>query len=168
MGRRRRVRRLSKDRGAAAEAGADLAACKALGERVFKDGVHGRGGDQLHCPSRRQADLASPTMKSKWAWAFRGEGQKRMALASASEIVEHLTQAIDDELKPAKGQPALLHVNGFSDAADGAVSGLCLTRQFWTARGGASSVRWSATLPPRWTGRLLRHPDLLDDEMIRL
>ena len=40
-------------------------------------------------------------------------GRETLALTSATEIVDHLAGIIDDELKPQKGQPVLLHVNGF-------------------------------------------------------
>ena len=44
--------------GAAAEAGLDLAALKALGDkRERPHALDGRGADELHCPGRRQADL---------------------------------------------------------------------------------------------------------------
>ena len=40
-------------------------------------------------------------------------GRETVKLMTAAEIVEHLAGIIDDELKPQKGQPVLLHVNGF-------------------------------------------------------
>ena len=64
------------------------------------------------------------------------KGRERIGLLSASEIVERLAQTIDEELKPAKGQPVLLHVNGF-----GATPLIelylvyNLARQYWDSRG---------------------------------
>jgi dihydroxyacetone kinase-like protein len=93
-----------------------------------------------------------------------------MALASASEIVGHLTQAIDGELKPAKGQPALLHVNGFGATPLMELYLVYdLARQFWDKRG-VSIVRslvgnFTTSLDMAGCSVTLT---LLDDEMIRL
>ena len=40
-------------------------------------------------------------------------GRERIAMSSASEIVDYLAGIIDADLKPQKGQSALLHINGF-------------------------------------------------------
>lgn len=40
-------------------------------------------------------------------------GREPMTMASAEELVQHITAAIDKELNPQSGQQILLHVNGF-------------------------------------------------------
>jgi phosphoenolpyruvate---glycerone phosphotransferase subunit DhaK len=101
--------------GAAAEAGADLAACKALGERV----VQATASMGVAFTSCTVPALGKPTFEigeaeMEMGVGIHGEkGRERMVLASAEEIVEHLVRAIDGELRPQPGQRALLHVNGF-------------------------------------------------------
>jgi len=100
--------------GAAAEQGADLATCKALGDRV--NAVTASMGVAL--TSCTVPALGHPTfqlgeLEMEMGVGIHGEhGRETLALASASEIVEHLATAIDDELKPQSGQRVLLHVNG--------------------------------------------------------
>ncbi|MGR9046813.1 MAG: dihydroxyacetone kinase subunit DhaK [Gammaproteobacteria bacterium] len=101
--------------GAAAEAGADLAACKALGDRV-NAATASMGVALSSCTvpalGKPTFDLADDEMEM--GVGIHGErGHETLALASAQEIVEHLADAIDTELKPNKGQSVLLHVNGF-------------------------------------------------------
>ncbi|MCX4187336.1 dihydroxyacetone kinase subunit DhaK [Methylophaga sp. OBS4] len=101
--------------GAAAEAGASLVECKALGDKVA--GVTASMGVALS--SCTVPALGKPTFdigdnEIEMGVGIHGErGREPMDLSSASEIVEHLVTAIDKELKPAKGQKVLLHVNGF-------------------------------------------------------
>jgi dihydroxyacetone kinase-like protein len=100
--------------GAAAEAGYDLAACKALGERV----VHATASMGVALTSCTVPALGRPTFdladnEMELGVGIHGEkGRERVALASASAIVERLGGIIAEELKPAAGQPVLLHVNG--------------------------------------------------------
>lgn len=101
--------------GAAAEAGADLAACKALGDRVTA-ATASMGVALSSCTvpalGKPTFDLADDEMEM--GVGIHGErGHETLALANATEIVEHLTDAIDAELKPKKDQSVLLHVNGF-------------------------------------------------------
>jgi len=101
--------------GAAAEAGYDLAACKALGEKV----VHATASMGVALTSCTVPALGHPTFalgedEMELGVGIHGEkGRERAKLGSAAEIVETLAHTICDELKPGPGQQALLHVNGF-------------------------------------------------------
>ncbi|MFU8790078.1 MAG: dihydroxyacetone kinase subunit DhaK [Methylobacter sp.] len=101
--------------GAAAENGADLASCKALGERVNQ--VTASMGVALS--SCTVPALGKPTFdigdnEIEMGVGIHGErGRERIAMSSAREIVDYLATAIDEDLKPQPGQSALLHVNGF-------------------------------------------------------
>lgn len=101
--------------GAAAENGADLTTCKALGDRV----VQSTASMGVALTSCTVPALGKPTFdindkQIEMGVGIHGErGRQTMDLMSAAEIVEHLAGAIDEELKPQKGQTALLHVNGF-------------------------------------------------------
>jgi dihydroxyacetone kinase-like protein len=101
--------------GAAAEAGADLESCRALGERV----VAATASMGVALTSCTVPALGKPTFEiaddeMEMGVGIHGErGRERAPLATASEIVEQLAATIDRELKPARGQPVLLHVNGF-------------------------------------------------------
>jgi dihydroxyacetone kinase-like protein len=100
--------------GAAAEVGYDLAACKALGERV----VHATASMGVALSSCTVPAVGHPTFdlgenEMELGVGIHGEkGRERVALGSASEIVERLCAIIEAELKLASGQPVLLHVNG--------------------------------------------------------
>jgi dihydroxyacetone kinase-like protein len=101
--------------GAAAQAGANLAECKALGDRV--NNVTATMGVAL--TSCTVPALGKPTFdighnEMEMGVGIHGErGREPMELSNASEIVEHLVAAIDNDLKPTHGQKVLLHVNGF-------------------------------------------------------
>jgi dihydroxyacetone kinase-like protein len=101
--------------GAAAEAGVSLAECKALGDKV----ANATASMGVALSSCTVPALGKPTFdigdnEIEMCVGIHGErGREPMDLGSASEIVEHLATAIDKELKPAKGQNVLLHVNGF-------------------------------------------------------
>ncbi|MGJ0489956.1 dihydroxyacetone kinase subunit DhaK [Methylobacter sp.] len=101
--------------GAAAENGADLATCKALGERVnLATASMGVALSSCTVPALGKPTFTIGDNEMEMGVGIHGErGRETMALASATKIVEHLAQAIDEELKPQKGQPALLHINGF-------------------------------------------------------
>lgn len=101
--------------GAAAENGADLATCKALGERVnLATASMGVALSSCTVPALGHPTFTIDDNEMEMGVGIHGErGRETMALASATEIVEHLAQAIDEELNPQKGQSALLHVNGF-------------------------------------------------------
>ena len=101
--------------GAAAEAGASLAECKALGDKV--NGATASMGVAL--TSCTVPALGKPTFdiaenELELGVGIHGErGREVIALPNASEIVQQLVSAIDEDLKPKKGQKVLLHVNGF-------------------------------------------------------
>jgi dihydroxyacetone kinase-like protein len=101
--------------GAAAEAGADLATCKQLGDKV----ANATASMGVALSSCTVPALGKPTFdigdnEIEMGVGIHGErGREPMDLSNASEMVEHLATAINEELKPQKGQKILLHVNGF-------------------------------------------------------
>ena len=124
--------------GAAAEAGLGLDDCKALGERA----VRATASMGVALTSCTVPALGKPTFdiadnEMELGVGIHGEkGRERLGLLSASEILERLAQTIDEELKPAKGQHALLHVNGFGATPLIELYLLYdLARQFWDRRG---------------------------------
>jgi len=101
--------------GAAAERGADLATCMALGERVVK-ATASMGVALTSCTvpalGKPTFDIAKDEMEV--GVGIHGErGRERTRLAGAEEIVNRIAGAIQEELKPQPGQKVLLHVNGF-------------------------------------------------------
>ena len=110
--------------GAAAESGADLEACRALGTRINeRTRVDGRRADELHRAGGRKADL-----RDRRGRDGDGRGDPRRApgagglpLASADEIAAQLVEPMLGGLSPAGGERALLLINGFGrHSADGA------------------------------------------------
>ena len=158
--------------GALAESGADLAACKALGDRV-NQATASMGVALTSCtvPALGKPTFDLGDNEMEMGVGIHGErGRETLALTSATEIVDHLASAIDEELQPQKGQLALLHVNGF-----GATPLLelhliyGLAHQFWEKRG--------ITICRSLVGNFTTSLDmagcsitltLLDEEMIRL
>jgi dihydroxyacetone kinase-like protein len=158
--------------GAAAEAGRDLAACRALGERV----VRATASMGVALTSCTVPALGKPTFdigegEMEMGVGIHGEkGRQRMAMASASEIVEYLAGVIDGELKPSKGRPALLHVNGFGGTPSMELYLVYhLARRFWEQRGLtiARSLVGNFTTSLDMAGCSITLT-LLDDEMIEL
>ena len=101
--------------GAAAEAGATLAECKALGERI-NDNTASMGVALTSCtvPALGQPTFDIGDDEIEMGVGIHGErGREPMDLTSATDIVNHLATAIDAELTPQSGQKILLHVNGF-------------------------------------------------------
>tara|TARA_R110002050_G_scaffold268113_1_gene410013 strand:- start:71609 stop:72598 length:990 start_codon:yes stop_codon:yes gene_type:complete len=101
--------------GAAAEAGANLAECKALGDRV-NNATASMGVALTSCTvpalGKPTFDIADNEMEM--GVGIHGErGREPMELINANEIVEHLVTAITADLQPNQGQKVLLHVNGF-------------------------------------------------------
>lgn len=100
--------------GAAAEQGRDLMACKTLGDRVSQN----TASMGVALSSCTVPDLGKPTFELdddqiELGVGIHGErGRETTRLGSAKEIVEQLASAIDEDLKPKKGQQVLLHVNG--------------------------------------------------------
>jgi dihydroxyacetone kinase-like protein len=101
--------------GAAAEYGADLASCKALGDRV-NQATASMGVALSSCtvPALGKPTFNISESEMEMGVGIHGErGRSTLPLTTAKEIVEHLASVINDELKPEKNQRALLHVNGF-------------------------------------------------------
>lgn len=101
--------------GAAAEAGYDLAACKALGDRVVQ-ATASMGAALTSCtvPALGHPTFAIADDEIEMGVGIHGErGRETGKLVSATEIVEQLAGHIQDDLNPQIGQAVLLHVNGF-------------------------------------------------------
>jgi len=101
--------------GAAAEQGANLAECKTLGDRV-NNATASMGVALTSCtvPAIGQPTFDLGANEIEMGVGIHGErGREPMDLTSASEIVDHLITAINEDLKPQQGQKVLLHVNGF-------------------------------------------------------
>jgi len=100
--------------GAAAEKGLNLSDCKVLGDKVNQ--MTATMGVALNCCT--VPALGKPTFELnddqiEMGVGIHGErGHDTIGLTNATEIVEQLANAINDDLKPKKGQKALLHING--------------------------------------------------------
>jgi len=101
--------------GAAAEAGADLAACKALGQRVVAaTGSMGVALSSCTVPAAGKPTFTLAEDEMEMGVGIHGEpGRRRVKLASADAIAEEMLGAILGHLKPRAGQEILLLVNGF-------------------------------------------------------
>lgn len=101
--------------GAAAEQGLDLAACKALGDRV----VAATASMGVALSSCTVPALGHPTFnlaedEMEMGVGIHGEhGRATLKLQSASEIVTQLADHLQQELGLQAGQQVLLHINGF-------------------------------------------------------
>lgn len=158
--------------GAAAESGKDLAACKALGDRIAQSTASmGVALSSCTVPA-----LGKPTFELKddemeMGVGIHGErGRETMNLLSATEIVDRLASAIDEELQPKSGQAALLHING-SGATPLLELHLIygLAHQFWEKKGIniARSLVGNYTTSLDMAGCSLTL-SLMDEELIRL
>jgi phosphoenolpyruvate---glycerone phosphotransferase subunit DhaK len=101
--------------GAAAEAGATLLECKAVGDRV-NAATASMGVAFTSCTvpaaGRTTFDIGDDEMEV--GVGIHGEpGRRREKLKPAGLIVDELLQSILADLKPAPGRELLLHVNGF-------------------------------------------------------
>ncbi len=101
--------------GAAAEQGANLEECKALGDKVVRSTASmGVALSSCTVPAIGKPTFELGPDEMEMGVGIHGErGRETMKLTNASDIVAHLAQAIDEELNPQKGQRVLLHVNGF-------------------------------------------------------
>jgi phosphoenolpyruvate---glycerone phosphotransferase subunit DhaK len=101
--------------GAAAEAGEDLAQCKALGDRVNKATASmGVAFTSCAVPAAGRATFEISDDEMEVGVGIHGEpGRRREKLQRADAIVEELIGAILNELRPPQGCEVLLHVNGF-------------------------------------------------------
>jgi phosphoenolpyruvate---glycerone phosphotransferase subunit DhaK len=101
--------------GAAAEQGATLAECKAIGDRVNK-ATASMGVAFTSCvvpaAGRTTFDIGADEMEV--GVGIHGEpGRRRSKIRPAAVIVDELLDSILRDLNPQKGSELLLHVNGF-------------------------------------------------------
>jgi len=101
--------------GAAAEAGAELVECKALGDRVnAATASMGVAFTSCTVPAAGRPTFDIGPAEMEVGVGIHGEpGRRREAFRPASRIVTELLDAILGDLKPARGAEVLLHVNGF-------------------------------------------------------
>jgi dihydroxyacetone kinase-like protein len=100
--------------GAAAEDGADLAACKALGERV-NQATRSMGVALTSCtvPAAGRPTFDIGENEMEMGVGIHGEpGRRRVVLAPADEIARTMMDAISSDLAPKAGAPLLMLVNG--------------------------------------------------------
>jgi phosphoenolpyruvate---glycerone phosphotransferase subunit DhaK len=100
--------------GAAAEAGAGLADCKALGERVnAATGTMGVALSSCTVPAAGRPTFELADSEMEMGVGIHGEpGRRRVALATADAIAAEMVGAICDAKAPRRGDPVLLLVNG--------------------------------------------------------
>jgi dihydroxyacetone kinase-like protein len=101
--------------GAAAEAGEDLAACAALGERTAR-ACASMGAALTSCtiPAAGKPTFQLGEGEMELGVGIHGEpGRRRVPLARADIVAAELSAAILHDLEPRKGEPLLLLVNGF-------------------------------------------------------
>lgn len=100
--------------GAAAEKGADLAACKALGDRInAASGTMGIALTSCTVPAAGTPTFEIGENELEMGVGIHGEpGRRRVQMMSADAIAEEIFTAICDDIKPEPGQEVLLLVNG--------------------------------------------------------
>src|SRR5918995_7036421 len=157
--------------GAAAEAGTDLAACQALGERVNKaTGSMGVALTSCTVPAAGRPTFEISPDEMEMGVGIHGEpGRKRVPLAAADAIATEMIGAICQSLEPRRGEPLLLLVNGFGGTPlmelylmYGAARKLCEARGLTIAR----SLVGDYTTSLEMAGCSLTLTRL-DDELIR-
>lgn len=101
--------------GAAAEAGADLAALKALGDEVVaRTRSMGVAFSSCTVPAAGTPTFTLGDDEMEMGVGIHGEpGRRRVQLAPARQIAEEMMGIILQDLAPGQGQDVLLHVNGF-------------------------------------------------------
>lgn len=158
--------------GAAAENGASLAECKAIGDRInLVTASMGVALTSCTVPALGKPTFAIADNEMEVGVGIHGErGRETVPLKSATEIVEQLATIIDDELQPKKGQEVLLHVNGFGGTPLMELHLLYdLAAAFWQKRG----LQITRSLVGNFTTSLDMAGasitlTLLDEELIRL
>ena len=100
--------------GAAAEEGADLAACQALGDRVnAATGSMGVALTSCTVPAAGKPTFELGEDEMEMGVGIHGEpGRRRVALATAEEIATEMVDAITESVDPKNGDQVLLFVNG--------------------------------------------------------
>jgi len=158
--------------GAAAELGYDLEACKELGERV-NAATASMGVALTSCtvPALGEPTFDINETQIEMGVGIHGErGRETLDIIPATAIVEQLAATINDDLKPQKNQPALLHVNGFGATPLMELHLIYeLASRFWEDRG----IKLCRSLVGNYTTSLDMAGcsitlTLLDDEMLRL
>jgi phosphoenolpyruvate---glycerone phosphotransferase subunit DhaK len=158
--------------GAAAENGANLAACKALGDRInLLTASMGVALTSCTVPALGKPTFAIADNEMEMGVGIHGEhGRETVPLKSASEIVERIATIIDEELQPQKDQEVLLHINGFGGTPLMELYLLYdLAATFWQKRG----LRITRSLVGNFTTSIDMAGasitlTLLDDELTRL
>jgi len=157
--------------GAAAEAGADLAACRALGERVNRaTGSMGVALTSCTVPAAGRPTFEIGPDEMEMGVGIHGEpGRKRVPLATANAIAAEMIGSICQSLEPRRSEPLLLLVNGFGGTPlmelylmYGAARKLCEARGLTIAR----SLVGNYTTSLEMAGCSLTLTRL-DDELIR-
>ena len=124
--------------GAAAENGADLASCKAIGEQLIQNTASmGVALSSCTLPALGVPTFQLADDEMEMGVGIHGEhGRQTLPLATATAIVEQLASAIDAELQPQAGQSVLLHVNGFGATPSMELYLIYqLAAQYWQQRG---------------------------------
>ncbi len=100
--------------GAAAENGADLAACKALGDRInAASGTMGIALTSCTVPAAGKPTFDIGDAEMEMGVGIHGEpGRKRIAMMPADEIAAEIVTAICESLEPNAGEKIFLLVNG--------------------------------------------------------
>jgi len=101
--------------GSLAETGADLQACKALGDKVnSRTASMGVALTSCTVPAAGRPTFDIDDTELEMGVGIHGEpGRRREAMREADAIVTDVVNAILDALKPAAGSEALLLINGF-------------------------------------------------------
>jgi dihydroxyacetone kinase-like protein len=102
--------------GSLAESGADLEACKALGDKVnSRTGSMGVALTSCTVPAAGRPTFDIGDNELEMGVGIHGEpGRRREAMREADAIVSDLVAAIVQDLKPAKNAEILLMINGFA------------------------------------------------------
>lgn len=102
--------------GSLAETGADLAACKALGDKVNRrTGSMGVALTSCTVPAAGRPTFDIGDNELEMGVGIHGEpGRRREAMRGADAIAADLVHAILEDLKPAQSSEVLLLINGFS------------------------------------------------------
>jgi len=100
--------------GAAAEKGADLAACKALGERInAASGTMGVALTSCTVPEAGKPTFELGENEMEIGIGIHGEpGRRRVPMMNADAIASEVIGAICEDIKPGPGEEVLLLVNG--------------------------------------------------------
>ena len=158
--------------GAAAEAGADLAALKALGDRAnAATGSMGLALTSCTVPAAGKPTFDLGDTEIEMGVGIHGEpGRKRVALQAADALAATMVEAICESLQPKSGEQALLMVNGMGGTPlmelylmYDAAARLCADRGIRIARSMVGN--YCTSLEMQGCSITLTR---LDDEMIRL